>query len=126
MSTVLTCLLIGALLPILLSWVGAYFKFQKFGNIDNKNPRFQSAELEGAGARAVAAQQNAWEALAVFTAGVVAYGLQGTGSEIASVLAIVWVISRVLHGILYLANLDSLRTLAFLVGIGCSIALFFV
>ena len=126
MSTVLTCLLIGALLPILLSWVAAYFKFQKFGNIDNKNPRFQSAELEGAGARAVAAQQNAWEALAVFTAGVVAYGLQGTGSEIASILAIVWVISRVLHGILYLANLDSLRTLSFLVGIGCSIALFFV
>ncbi|HIK84523.1 MAG TPA: hypothetical protein EYG08_05365, partial [Myxococcales bacterium] len=41
-------------------------------------------------------------------------------------LAIVWVISRVLHGILYLANLDSLRTLSFLVGIGCSIALFFV
>ncbi|MAI80689.1 MAG: hypothetical protein CL917_17240 [Deltaproteobacteria bacterium] len=126
MSTVLTCLLIGALLPILLSWVGAYFKFQKFGSIDNKNPRFQSAELEGAGARAVAAQQNAWEALAVFTAGVVAYGLQGTGSETASILAIVWIIARIVHGIVYIANLDALRTLAFIVGTGCSVALFFV
>ena len=67
MSVLIICLFIGAILPIALSWVGGYFRMQQFGKVDNKNPRAQSAGLEDTGARAVAAQQNAWEALALFT-----------------------------------------------------------
>ena len=126
MSTIIACLFIGALFPIILSWVGAYFKMNQFGKVDNKNPRAQSAALEGIGQRAVAAQQNAWEALAVFTAGVVAYHAGGATSDIAGTLAVIWVIGRVLHAVFYLANLDALRTLAFIASLGCSIALFFI
>ena len=126
MSILLFVLFLGVLLPIVLSWVGGYYRAQQFGNVDNKNPRAQSAALEGAGARAVAAQQNAWEALAVFTAAVVAQSIRGGGGEIASILAGVWLGARILHAVFYLANLDVLRSLAFLVGLGCAVALFFV
>ena len=71
------CLFIGALIPTLLAFTGGYFKAQQFENVDNNNPRQQSAQLTGAGARAVAAQGNAWEALAVFTAAVAVNSLGG-------------------------------------------------
>lgn len=126
MSTVLTCLFIGAIIPIILSWVGGYFRMQQFGKVDNKNPRGQSAALENVGARAVAAQQNAWEALAVFVAGVVAFHARGGVSDVAGTLAIVWVVARVLHAIFYLIDQDVLRSLVFIASLGCSLALFFV
>ena len=126
MSTLIACLFIGAVIPIVLSWVGGYFRMQQFGKVDNKNPRGQSAGLENAGARAVAAQQNAWEALAIFTAGVVAFHARESVSDIAGILAMVWVAARVLHAIFYLIDLDVLRSLAFILSLGCSLALFFV
>ena len=126
MSILLFVLFIGALLPIALSWVGGYYRAQQFGSVDNKNPRGQSAALEGAGASALAAQQNAWEALAMFTAAVVAHTVKGGDEGIASVLALAWLGSRILHAVFYLANLDALRSLVFLVGLGCAVALFFV
>ncbi|HJO22740.1 MAG: MAPEG family protein [Myxococcota bacterium] len=125
MSILLFCLFIGALLPIVLSWVGGYFRVQQFGSMDNKHPRVQSAQLEGAGARAVAAQQNAWEALAFFTAAVLVHTARGGSGETASILAAVWVAARILHGVCYLANLDVLRSLAFLAATGCAIGIFF-
>ncbi|MAI25606.1 MAG: MAPEG family protein [Myxococcota bacterium] len=126
MSVLIICLFIGAILPIALSWVGGYFRMQQFGKVDNKNPRAQSAGLEDTGARAVAAQQNAWEALALFTAGVVAFHARESVSDIAGILAMVWVAARVLHAIFYLIDLDVLRSLAFMVSLGCSLALFFI
>ena len=126
MSTVIVCLFIGAIIPIILSWVGGYFRMQQFGKLDNKDPRGQSAALENTGARAVAAQQNAWEALAVFIAGVVAYHAGGATSDIAGTLAVIWVIGRVLHAVCYLTNLDALRSLAFIGSSGCALALFFI
>ena len=126
MSTVIACLFIGAVIPIILSWIGGYFRMQQFGKVDNKNPRGQSAALEDTGARAVAAQQNAWEALAVFIAGVVAYHAGGATSDIAGTLAVIWVIGRVLHAVFYLTNLDALRSLAFIASYGCALALFFI
>ena len=126
MSTVIVCLFIGAIIPIILSWVGGYFRMQQFGKVDNKNPRSQSAALESTGARAVAAQQNAWESLAVFIAGVVALHARGAISDVAGTLAVVWVVARILHAVFYLIDLDILRTLAFILSFGCSLALFFV
>lgn len=35
---------------------------------DNKEPRIQALQLTGVGARAMAAQANSWETLAVFSA----------------------------------------------------------
>ncbi len=118
------CLLVAALFPYPLAFLGGYFKTKQFGRVDNKNPRAQSAALEGVGARCVAAQQNAWEALPVFASGVFVAHLAGADPGRAALLSVVWVAARVLHAAFYLANLDLLRSLSFLVAIGCVIGLF--
>jgi uncharacterized MAPEG superfamily protein len=126
MTTPLWCLLIVAVLPYVLSFAGAYFKMQQFGTLDNKHPRIQAAKLEGVGARALGAQQNAWEALGFFTAVLAVLHFANPeaarGSTAANV-SLMFLATRVVHPILYLANLDMLRSIVFLIGLGCGIAL---
>lgn len=129
MTTPLWCLVIAALLPYVLSFSGGYFRMRQLGGIDNKHPRLQAAKLEGAGARAYAAQANAWEALAFFTAAVVVLHLANPeaarGSTAAS-LSLVFLATRIVHPIAYVANLDVLRSLAFLVGLASGIGLLWI
>jgi uncharacterized MAPEG superfamily protein len=119
-TTPLWCLVIVAVLPYLLAFSGGYFKTRQLGKIDNKNPRQQSAQLEGAGARAVAAQANAWEALGLFTAAMVVLHLanpETARGPAAANLSMLFVATRVAHPILYLANIDLARSIVFLVGL---------
>jgi uncharacterized MAPEG superfamily protein len=125
-TTPLWCLFIGSLLPFLLAPAAAYYRKAQFGSIDNNNPRVQTAALTGAGARASAAQSNAWEALALFTAAVVANHLNGGDPGTSGTLAMVWVGARVVHGPAYVAGIAPLRSGVFLVGMICAISLFFV
>lgn len=124
MTTPLWCLLIVSVLPYVLSFTGGYFKMRQFGSVDNKHPRIQAAKLEGVGARVVGAQANAWEALGFFTAvlAVLLFANPEAGrSSTAANLSLVFLATRVLHPILYLANLDIARSSVFLVGLGCGI-----
>ena len=118
------CLLIAVVLPILWSWVSGYYRQKQFGAVDNKNPRAQNVQLTGAGARAVAAQSNAWEALAIFTAATMASQLLGADAEKMATASMVFIAARIFHGIFYIADKDILRSLSFLVGFGCCIWLF--
>lgn len=118
------CLLIAVLMPIALSWIGGYYRHRQLGTVDNKHPRQQAMQLEGAGARAYAAQQNAWEAAIVFTGAVLVAHLSGAQGEQASMAAILFIIARLLHAVFYIANIDMLRSLSFLVGLGASIWLY--
>jgi uncharacterized MAPEG superfamily protein len=126
MTTPLWCLAILALLPYPISFLGAYFRQRQFGKIDNKLPRQQTAALEGAGARAAGAQANAWEALGVFTAVVAVLHLanpEAARGASAANLSLTFLATRLLHPVFYLANLDILRSLVFVVGIACAIGL---
>jgi uncharacterized MAPEG superfamily protein len=125
-TTPFWCLMIVALLPYVLSTLGGYFRQRQFGSIDNKHPRKQSAALEGIGARAFAAQQNAWEALPFFTAAVLVSHATGADPGKAASLSLGFLATRIAHPILYLANQDLLRSLVFLVGLGCVIGLFVI
>jgi len=121
-TTPLWCLAIVAVLPYVLSFSGAYFKMQQFGSIDNKHPRLQAAKLEGVGARAFGAQMNAWEALGFFTAVQVVLHLanpEAAKGATAANLSLVFLGTRVLHPIFYLANIDVARSAVFLVGLVC-------
>jgi|LSQX01.2.fsa_nt_gb uncharacterized MAPEG superfamily protein len=118
------CLLIAALIPILLAWVGGYYRHRQLGSVDNKHPRQQALLLEGAGARVMAAQQNAWEALIIFTGAVLVAHVSGAVGSQASTAALIFIAARILHAGFYIANLDALRSLSFLVGLGCSIWLY--
>lgn len=124
MTVPLWCLVVAALLPMPLAFTGAYFRGKQFGTIDNKNPRAQSARLEGIGARAVAAQQNAWEALALFTVAVLVSHLAGADSTKAAIAALLFIAARIVHALCYLSDKDALRSLAFMVGLGSCIWLF--
>ena len=124
MTVPFTCLLIVVLLPYGLSTLAGYFKVKQFGTLDNKSPRNQGAQLEGIGARAWAAQANAWEAVGVFTAAVLVAHVSGADPGRSATAAMAFVALRVLHAAFYLANLDILRSIAFLGASASAIWLF--
>lgn len=126
MTTPFWCLLIVAVLPYLLANLGGYFKFQQFGNLDNNHPRLQAARLEGIGARALAAQMNAWEALSVFSAAVFMAHLAHADPEASATAAKVFVATRIAHPAFYLADIAPARSAVFLVGLGALGRLFYL
>src|SRR6187402_2584584 len=93
---VLACL---CFIPYVLAFTSVYFRQKQLGKVDNENPRAQYAHLQGPGARAVAAQQNAWEALAAYSAALLGVAASGVEVEYLAQAAIVVLIARVLHGI---------------------------
>jgi len=124
MTTPFWCLLIACLIPYVLGGIGGYHKSQQFEKVDNNEPREQAAKLTGAGARVVAAQSNAWEALAVFAPAVLVNHVAGEDPGMAATLATVWVVARVAHAGFYLADVAPARSASFLVGLICAIWLF--
>lgn len=123
MTIPLWCLFITTFLPIVASGVGAAARNKLPGGVDNKNPRQQALKLDGFGARAYAAQANAWEALAVFTVAVfINHVAQGAAST-SALLAVVFIAARLGHLGAYLANKDLLRSSFYGVGLLCCIGL---
>lgn len=119
-STAYWCVLIAAVLPYIWSYV-AKANGSKF---DNRNPRDWLAKQENPrSAHANAAQLNAFEAFAPFAAAVLMAQLAGVDGRQAGLLAIVFVVFRVLHGVFYLIDRDRLRSLCWLGGFICVIAL---
>lgn len=114
------CVLIAAALPYL--WVSiAKANGQRYNNRDPRG--WQSRQDNPRSIRANAAQLNAYEAFAPFAAGVVLAQLAGVAHAHIAALALAFVVARVLHGVLYLADKHSLRSLVWVVGYGCAIAL---
>lgn len=126
MSLPLWCLLITALLPFWLATWGNVVRKKELGHLDNSHPRQQYAEMTGKGARLWAAQSNAWEALALFTAGVVAVQSIGGGGWLVDVACVVFVLARIGHGICYAMNLATLRSAIFGVALLAVICLFVI
>ncbi len=73
--------------------------------------------------RGNAAHLNAFEAFPAFAAGVLMAQLAGVDPERISALAVAFVVFRVLHGVFYLADRDALRSLSWLLGVVCVLAL---
>ncbi len=119
MPTILYVLFAISFLPIFLAWAGVYFRIKQFRHFDNYHPRQQQAALEGAGARTQAAQANAWEALIVFT--MVCFIAYASGLDLHRLdgVALLYLATRLLHPVLYIANLAWLRSGVFAVGMGC-------
>ena len=51
MTLALWCSAFAVLIPYLLAGYGGYYRKKYFGVMDNLNPRIQTAQLEGSGAR---------------------------------------------------------------------------
>jgi uncharacterized MAPEG superfamily protein len=118
MSIPFWCVFISALL-IFVARVPVTREMKAQG-YDNHNPRAQQAKLSGLGARAVAAHQNCWEAFTLFAVAVLMAHTTQTQGWLIDLLAIVFVITRVLYLLLYWNDKSSQRSLVWLVGLVCT------
>ncbi len=119
MSLAYWCVLIAVLLPYALVGVA---KFRPGYN--NRNPRAWASKSEDyLVQRAHAAHLNAFEAFAPFAAGVVLAQLAGVAVSTINMLAALFIAFRILHGLFYIADKPLLRSVAWVAGIACPLAL---
>ena len=119
MTTAFWCVLAATVLPYVwstLSKVGQQY--------DNALPR--AGEYGGWQRRANWAQQNAWEAFAPFAAAVLIAHWLKTPQSTVDLLALLFIGFRIAHGIAYVADYPKSRSLMWVGGIGCVIALYVV
>lgn len=97
------------------------YAMQQAGGYNNNYPREQQAQLKGFGARAVAAHQNSFESLIIFSTAILTALATHTISSTIQTLAVVHIIARVIYHILYLKNLATFRSLVWAVGLFSSL-----
>ena len=115
MATAYWCILIAALLPYL--WVSIAKKSGQ--RYDNRDPRSWLTRQDNPRTlRANAAQLNAFEAFAPFAAAVLMAQAAGVDPARISMLAMVFIALRVLHGVFYVAGIHALRSVVWFGGFG--------
>jgi uncharacterized MAPEG superfamily protein len=122
-----TAVLIAALMPgitMALAKIASSGTKRSQGGFDNNDPRGWAAKQEGWKARAVAAQNNGFEALPLFVFGVLVAQAAGLDQARTDQLALAFIGLRVVYTALYLANLGSLRTLVWTAALAANIAIF--
>jgi uncharacterized MAPEG superfamily protein len=123
MSLPFWCIFISALLIFLAKAPVARAMQQESGVYDNHHPRSQQARLTGFGARALAAHLNSFEAFPLFAVGVLMAHVTQTHGVLVDVLAVTFVIARVLYLLCYWADWHWQRSLVWGVGLLCSLLL---
>ncbi|MFY8274496.1 MAPEG family protein [Pseudoalteromonas sp. SSDWG2] len=122
MSTVIMCALVACVIPYLAKAPLALAQ-QQSGGYDNRHPRAQQQSLKGFGARALAAHQNSFESLIVFSVAVaVVLGTNTQGAWIDG-LAITYIVSRALYCVCYWFDWHLMRSLIWAVSLACPIAM---
>lgn len=122
MTTLIVCLFITVLLAY-LSKIPVGYAMQKAGGYNNNYPREQQAKLEGFGARAVAAHQNSFESLTVFSAAALTALATNHITATIEILAMVYVACRVIYHGLYLMDLATLRSSVWFISLVCCISI---
>ncbi len=121
LATAYWCVIAAALLPYVWTVVAKLSGGERF---DNNDPRAWLARQKSRRtARANAAQLNAFEAFPAFAAAVVLAQLAGVDHGRIAVLALAFVLARLLHGVFYLADRATPRSIVWFVGLACVIAL---
>lgn len=125
MTIAFWCVLLAAGMPYL--WILFAKATPKFVREDyNKNPREYEDALTGPRKRAHWAHLNAFEAFPPFAAGVIIAQMAGAIQTTVDAIALLFLGLRFVHGLLYIANLDKLRSLAWFGAVGCVVSLFFM
>lgn len=113
------CVLIAALLPIV--WVA----LAKWGEpTKNQYPREEADDLPPRKRRAYAAHQNAYENFPFFAAAVVIAVTSGATLATVNGLALLYLVLRVAHGLCYVGNYSTPRSLVYALGLFVNIAIF--
>lgn len=116
------CVLIAMCLP----WAAAVYAKKKGGYTaaDNYQPRDFLNRLQGAAARADAAQKNSFEIFPAFAAAVIIAVLQEGDPTVINLLATLFIVSRIVYIYCYIRNRASLRSAVWAVGLLCIVGLF--
>ncbi|OLF50980.1 MAPEG family protein [Pseudomonas chlororaphis] len=126
MTVAFWCVLIAIVLPYLCVSV-AKFSGGTYGAQHNHDPRAYLATLEGFARRAHAAQLNSFEVTPAFAAGVIIAHIANVAELVTiDVIAVLFITSRLLYIICYLADWSILRSLVWFVGMALIASLFFV
>ena len=96
----------------------------KSGGIDNHAPRASLAQLGGWRQRADWAHRNHFEAFAPFAAAVIVAELAHVPQARIDLAAGAFVALRIVYTLLYIADLATLRSIAWALGFLCVLALF--
>lgn len=115
------CVLIAAFLP----YVWVYVAKSSGERFDNRDPRgWIERQSNPRVHRANAAQLNSFEAFAPFAASVLMAQLAGVEESRVALLAVAFVVFRLVHGLVYIAGIPSvLRSLAWAAAFACVVAL---
>jgi len=120
MSIAYWCILIAAVMPFV--WVGV----AKSGapGYNNKDPRGWVAKQDAFRVRnAYNAHLNAFEAFPTFAAGVLMAQFAGVDPGHANLLAMAFIGFRILHGVFYIAAKAAIRSVVWMGGFACTVAL---
>jgi len=121
MTTAYWCVLFMGLFPYVATGIAK----KGFEGYDNGMPRQWLAKQTGFRARANAAQSNLFESLPFFFAAIVVASIAGAPQGRIDLLALVFVAARIAYLICYLANWPTTRSIVWLAGIACVVAIFF-
>lgn len=113
------CVLAAIVLPYIFTLIA-----KSSGRYNNAAPREFLEKQEGYHKRAHWVQLNSYEAFPAFAAGVIIAHLCGVSQYTINILALSFIIARVLYGLAYLADKATLRSLVWGIGFACVIALF--
>lgn len=115
MTIPLLCVFIAFVLIYIPRFIVASFQAKQPEGFDNRNPRDQQARLTGAGKRAHAAHQNAFEGFAPFAAAVFTAHLTGADPKWSSILAVTYVAARAVYIGVYLADMAPVRSVVWII-----------
>ena len=122
------CVLVAAFLPIVCAGIAKSGRFgvaRSKGGYDNQNPRDWLARQEDWRARANAAQANSFEALPFFIGAVVIAHQLGAQQLRLDVLALVFVLLRIVYILLYVANHANARSGVWAAALVVNVAILF-
>ncbi len=115
------CVLFMGLFP----YVAAGIAKKGFEGYDNGMPRQWLAKQTGFRARANAAQANLFESLPFFFAAVIIASIANAPQNRIDLLALGFVAARISYLVCYVADWPTTRSIVWLAGLACVVAIFF-
>lgn len=115
--------LIAALMPLVLAGLAKFGGVRHGVAYDNAAPRESLARLAGWPQRANWAQQNSWEAFALFSVSMLMALQSGFDPAKAGVWGVCFIAVRLAYSALYLLDMASARSLCWLLGLAICLRL---
>lgn len=121
------CILIIIIFPYIFTILAKSGRhFNKNNQFDNRDPRTYLKNLTGWQKRADYVQLNSFEVHPAFSISVIIAELTHASQFNIDLLAIAFVITRILYSLCYLFNQSTLRTLSWALGMACILGFYYI